>query len=58
MSKKGHLDGVNEKEYPQLIGRTAGDYIVVFDGPANLAGQFADVNIERASALTLFGHLV
>lgn len=57
MSKKGHLDGATEKGYPQLIGRTAGDYIVVFDGPANLAGRFADVNITRASALTLFGKL-
>ncbi|PKL47642.1 MAG: tRNA (N6-isopentenyl adenosine(37)-C2)-methylthiotransferase MiaB [Planctomycetes bacterium HGW-Planctomycetes-1] len=55
MSKKGHLDGATEKEYPQLIGRTAGDYIVVFDGPANLAGQFVDINITRASSLTLFG---
>jgi tRNA-2-methylthio-N6-dimethylallyladenosine synthase len=57
MSKKGHLDGINEKEYPQLIGRTAGDYIVVFDGPENLAGQFVDVNITRASSLTLFGQI-
>ncbi|HBG26859.1 MAG: tRNA (N6-isopentenyl adenosine(37)-C2)-methylthiotransferase MiaB [Planctomycetes bacterium GWF2_41_51] len=54
-SKKGHLDSANGKELPQLIGRTAGDFIVVFDGPANLAGQFVDVNITRASALTLFG---
>ncbi|OQA02533.1 MAG: (Dimethylallyl)adenosine tRNA methylthiotransferase MiaB [Planctomycetes bacterium ADurb.Bin401] len=56
-SKKGHLDNANGKELPQLIGRTAGDFIVVFDGSANLAGQFVDVNITRASALTLFGKL-
>ncbi len=54
-SKKSHLDNATEKETPQLIGRTSGDYIVVFDGPANLAGQFVDVNITKASALTLFG---
>jgi len=56
-SKKSHLDETGKKEYPQLIGRTAGDCIVVFDGPANLAGQFADVNIDKTSALTLFGKL-
>jgi tRNA-2-methylthio-N6-dimethylallyladenosine synthase len=57
ISKKFHLDEAGKKEHPQLIGRTAGDYIVVFDGPANLAGRFADVNIDRTSALTLFGKL-
>jgi tRNA-2-methylthio-N6-dimethylallyladenosine synthase len=56
-SKKSHLDETGKKEYPQLIGRTAGDYIVVFDGPANLAGQFVNVDIKRASALTLFGEM-
>ncbi len=57
VSKKGHLDIAGGKEHPQLISRSAGDYIVVFDGPENLAGQFADVQITRASALTLFGKL-
>ena len=56
-SKKAHLDGSGREEYPQLIGRTSGDYIVVFNGPENLAGQFVDVNIIRTSALTLFGQL-
>ncbi|HAL45808.1 MAG TPA: hypothetical protein DCP47_07845 [Phycisphaerales bacterium] len=54
-SKKGHLDSASGKENPQLIGRSAGDYIVVFDGPEKLAGQIIDVEITRASALTLFG---
>jgi tRNA-2-methylthio-N6-dimethylallyladenosine synthase len=57
-SKKAHLDSAHEKEYSQLIGRSAGDYIVVFDGPENLAGQIVDVNITRASALTLFGKMI
>jgi len=57
VSKKGHLDIAHKKEHTQLIGRSAGDYIVVFDGLANLAGQFIDVNITRASALTLFGKI-
>jgi tRNA-2-methylthio-N6-dimethylallyladenosine synthase len=56
-SKKAHLDDSSKEEYPQLIGRTSGDYIVVFNGPAELAGQFVDVNIIRTSALTLFGQL-
>ncbi len=56
-SKKGHLDSASGKENPQLISRSAGDYIVVFDAPTNLAGQFVDVEITRASALTLFGKI-
>ena len=56
-SKKAHLDGSGEEEYPQLIGRTSGDYIVVFNGPAELAGQFVDVDIIKTSALTFFGEI-
>lgn len=58
VSKKGHLDKTSNASLPQLIGRTAGDYIVVFDGDANLAGQFVNVNITRTSALTLFGKII
>ena len=42
----------------QLIGRTAGDWIAVFNGPENLAGRFANVKITRTTPLTLFGELV
>jgi tRNA-2-methylthio-N6-dimethylallyladenosine synthase len=60
--------GVNpygEKSYPpqgrrtspQLVGRTAEDWIVVFDGPVSLAGEFAKVKITRTSPLTLFGEM-
>jgi tRNA-2-methylthio-N6-dimethylallyladenosine synthase len=58
VSKKSHLDAGDSDNFPQLIGRTAGDYIVVFDGPANLAGRFADVKINRTSPLTLFGEVL
>lgn len=58
ISKRAHLDNADKRGFPQLMGRTAGDYIVVFDGPENLVGQFVDVNITRTSALTLFGDLV
>jgi tRNA-2-methylthio-N6-dimethylallyladenosine synthase len=42
----------------QLIGRTATEYIVVFDGPLSLAGDFVQVEITKTSPLTLFGRLV
>ncbi|MCJ7729345.1 MAG: MiaB/RimO family radical SAM methylthiotransferase, partial [Sedimentisphaerales bacterium] len=42
----------------QLVGRTAGDWIVVFNSPKSLAGQFANVKIAKTSPLTLFGELV
>jgi tRNA-2-methylthio-N6-dimethylallyladenosine synthase len=56
-SKKALLKGPGSENEPQLVGRTATDYIVVFDGPQYLAGQFAEVKITRTSALTLFGEL-
>jgi tRNA-2-methylthio-N6-dimethylallyladenosine synthase len=42
----------------QLVGRTAGDWIVVFNGLPSLAGQFANVKITRTTPLTLFGEVV
>jgi len=48
MDRRGH-------ELGQLTGRTTCDRIVVFDGPAELAGQLANVRIETATALTLVG---
>ncbi len=41
----------------QLVGRTPGDLIVVFDGDAGMIGSLARVRIDRATALTLFGRL-
>jgi len=39
----------------QLSARTRGDHIVVFDGPTDLAGQYVDVEITSATAVTLLG---
>jgi tRNA-2-methylthio-N6-dimethylallyladenosine synthase len=41
----------------QLIGRTATDLIVVFEGGEDLIGGFADVRVTDASPLTLFGEV-
>jgi tRNA-2-methylthio-N6-dimethylallyladenosine synthase len=55
-SKKSHRN--QGSALPQLIGRTATDWIVVFNGPESLAGQFANVKITRTTPLTLFGEPV
>jgi len=57
-SKMARRNTVENEEQLQLIGRTAHDYIVVFNGPQTLAGEFVHVKIMDASALTLFGELV
>jgi len=65
LSKKAHVNPCSGKGYPpqggrtspQLVGRTAEDWIVVFDGPVSLAGEFAKVKITRTSPLTLFGEM-
>jgi tRNA-2-methylthio-N6-dimethylallyladenosine synthase len=41
----------------QLVGRTEGDWIVVFNAPQSLAGQFVNARITGVSPLTLFGQL-
>ena len=55
LSKKPHLNRVESNDNPQLVGRTAEDWIVVFNGPVSLAGHFAKVKITKTSPLTLFG---
>lgn len=57
LSKKPHLNAAEFQNRPQLVGRTATDWIVVFNGPPTLAGSFAEVTIEKAGPLTLFGRL-
>ena len=42
-------------ERMQLVGRTVGDQIVVFDGAESLAGQYVRVRVTGATSLTLFG---
>lgn len=41
----------------QLVGRTGGDQIVVFDGPISLKGELLDVEIVDARQMTLFARL-
>lgn len=42
----------------QLVGRTRGDQVVVFQGDLSLKGQLLDVVITDAQQMTLFGKLV
>ena len=42
----------------QLTGRTPCDRIVVFEGPGRLIGRIIPVEVEDASAVTLFGRVV
>ena len=58
LSKKPHLNAADSGDNPQLVGRTATDYIVVFNGPESLAGRFVKAKITRTSPLTLFGELI
>ncbi len=44
-------------DFGQLVGRTACDRIVVFDGPGRLIGQTLPVEIDHASNVTLFGRV-
>ncbi|UCG58081.1 MAG: TRAM domain-containing protein, partial [Phycisphaerales bacterium] len=55
LSKKSHLNAAATRGHPQLVSRTEGDSIVVFNGPASLAGKFTKVKITKTSPLTLFG---
>ncbi len=41
----------------QLTGRTSTDHVVVFDGDTDLVGRFVRVDVEDATALTLFGRV-
>jgi tRNA-2-methylthio-N6-dimethylallyladenosine synthase len=43
--------------FDQLTGRTACDRIAVFDGPERLVGSMVRVEVEDASAVTLFGRV-
>ncbi len=42
----------------QLTGRTMQDRIVVFEGPAELAGELVQVRVEDCTSTTLIGSLV
>lgn len=57
-SKKANVNAASKDGFMQLVGRTAEDWIVVFDGPEELAGEFVKVKITGTSPLTLFGETV
>jgi len=57
LSKKAHRNLAHDGS-PQLVARTATDYIVVFNGPESMAGRFTEVKITGTSPLTLFGQLI
>jgi tRNA-2-methylthio-N6-dimethylallyladenosine synthase len=57
LSKKAHINTTGDNN-PQLVGRTDTDYIVVFNGPTSLTGQFVKVKITKTSPLTLFAELL
>ena len=46
-----------ESDAVQMVGRTRGDQIVVFDGTPDLAGKLVHAVVTRARGLTLFGEL-
>ncbi|UCC23200.1 MAG: tRNA (N6-isopentenyl adenosine(37)-C2)-methylthiotransferase MiaB [Planctomycetota bacterium] len=54
LSKKPHLNSAEGRDNPQLVGRTATDWIVVFNGPPSLAGRFVNAKITKTAPLTLF----
>jgi tRNA-2-methylthio-N6-dimethylallyladenosine synthase len=52
------VEGPSKHGDGQLTGRTLTDHIVVFDGPARLAGQTVGVAVTEASPFTLYGTVV
>lgn len=42
----------------QLMGRTRGDQIVVFDGPLALEGRIVPVQVRAAHAMTIFASMI
>jgi len=52
------VEGPSRRSDQMLMGRTRGDKVVIFAGPADLVGQTIELNITRAAAHTLFGERV
>jgi tRNA-2-methylthio-N6-dimethylallyladenosine synthase len=51
-------DTAVDKPRTQLVARTGGDQVVVFDGDPSLIGQLLDIEITDARNLTLFARAV
>ena len=50
-------EGPSKNDKQKLVGRTTQNHIVVFEGPLDLRGEIARVEVCDATALTLFGRL-
>src|SRR4051794_23445135 len=57
-SASGRVATSTRTDAVQMVGRTRGDQVVVFDGDASMKGDLLDVTITDAKHLTLFGRLV
>ncbi len=51
------VEGPSKSDKRRLVGRTPQNHIVVFEGPSDLHGEIAGVEVCDATALTLFGRL-
>jgi tRNA-2-methylthio-N6-dimethylallyladenosine synthase len=56
--RQGHFSDPVPPSPTQLVGRTGGDQVVVFDGDPSLKGELLDVEIVDARNLTLFARPV
>lgn len=52
------VEGPSRRDPRRLTGRTPGDHIVCFPGPADLVGREVPVRITEVTPLTLLGELV
>ncbi|MCY1377814.1 tRNA-2-methylthio-N(6)-dimethylallyladenosine synthase [compost metagenome] len=52
------VEGASRKDANELMGRTACNRVVNFEGDARLVGQMADLRITRSLAYTLRGEVV
>jgi tRNA-2-methylthio-N6-dimethylallyladenosine synthase len=51
------VDGPSKTNEARLSGRTRKNKIVIFDGPAHLAGRLVPVTIDSATTQTLYGRV-
>lgn len=57
-ARTGHAtDRTCLSAHAQLVGRTPGDLICVFDAPQAYIGALVKIYVERATSLTLFGRI-
>lgn len=57
LAEQGEVAPIRWHRPDQLVGRTRGDEIVVFSGPASLIGRLVNVRVAEATWLTLHAEL-